>query len=51
MDKSGAGDAKERAGQPVGDRGEAEVTEEDVFAKQEKLFTAGTEETPPRSVE
>ncbi|HWQ60980.1 MAG TPA: hypothetical protein VN521_01640 [Negativicutes bacterium] len=52
MEKSGAGDAPEKAaGLAEGGRDEAAVMEEDVFAKQERLFSAGTEETPPQSVE
>ncbi len=42
MDKDGADEARAKASA----RGEAAALEEDVFAKQEKLFTAGTDESP-----
>jgi hypothetical protein len=38
------------AGQPADGRGEAAVIEEDVFAKQEKLFTDVAADTPPQAV-
>lgn len=52
MEKSGLSDVPEKAvGRAEGGLDEAAVMEEDVFAKQERLFTAGAEETPPQSME